>query len=385
MWRGVSLRKLSYQLLGPMIVETLSMMFVFYMALAAVRMGIEPRYQMLIGVTGSIFYAGSSIVCGRWVRPHNAPNIMLAAIMIMTAAGISALNIHHFGYFLLIGPVIAICASHFYVSFQVNMRSVQPFHTLAWTVAIYNVAWGLGGAAGPFLSGSLRLSPLWLLVALALVLMTAHSVLNLQARTAPPPPHHDPTRMFASSALQRRMSMIATALSCTVYRGFYVTIWPTLGAQRGWDDTQIAWGALMLALPLPVVAPLWARLRFLLDQPWILMSMLALGIAGVLVLPMTQSLALTIAGLTCIGLAESCCVFHMIYYANADPHNSARSIGIAEFIAGMGFLLGPMIMGLIAWNDATAPRTYFFAAGLMTAALLSVVILWWRGGQEGPA
>jgi hypothetical protein len=290
--------------------------------------------------------------------------------------------VNAFWYFLLIVPVVGTCTAHFYVPFQVNMGHVRPFHTLAWTVAIYNVAWGLGGAAGPFLSGILRQSPTIVLASLAIGLMLGHTALNLLSRTAPPADHTvEPTAAFKSTVLQRRVSWIAMITSCLVYRGLYATLWPALGDARHWSDTTIATGALMLALPLPLAAPLWARLRRRLVTPWIMIGAMAVGAIGVLAIPLTTSPTMAIACIACCGLAESCVVFCLLYYANADDRTAARSIGIAEFIAGGGFVLGPMVMGLLAWDDATSMRPYL-AAGIGMVVTIAVVIRMWLRGTR---
>lgn len=384
MWRGVSLRKLAYLLLGPMLVETLSMLVVFYMALGAVRMGVPPRQQMLIGALGSAAYAVSAYTCGRWVTAKTAPNVMLLSIVVAALAGLSAMWVNAFWYFLLIVPVVGLCTAHFYVPFQVNMGHVRPFHTMAWTVAIYNVAWGIGGAAGPFLSGILRQSPTIVLGSLAIGLMLGHTALNLLSRTAPPADHAiEPTAAFQSTRLQRRVSWVAMIMSCLVYRGLYATLWPALGDARHWSDATIATGALMLALPLPLGALLWAKLRRKLVTPWIMIATMTIGAIGVLLIPLTDSPVMAIACIACCGLSESCVVFCMLYYANADEHTAGRSIGISEFLAGGGFVTGPMMMGLLAWDDATSMRPYL-AGGLGMAATIAIVIwMWLRGRRDG--
>ena len=369
-----------------MLVETLSMLVTFYMALEAVRLGVPPRQQMLIGAIGASSYAISAFVCGRWVTARLAPNVMLVMIIMAAAAGVLAMNLHQFAYFLMIMPVMGFCVANFYVPFQVNMGHVRPFHTMAWTVAIYNVAWGTGGAAGPFLSGFLRTSPTFVLATLAIGLMLGHTALNLLSRTAPPPGESSgPTIVFESSALQRRVAWIAAFAAGIVYRGLYVTLWPTLGVQRGWSDQTIATGALLLALPLPLAAPLWAKLRRRLVAPWVMISTMIIGAIGVLLIPLADSPAMTIACITCCGLAESCVVFHMLYYANADKHTAGHSIGISEFIAGGCFVLGPMMMGLLAWDDATALRTYIVSGAGMVVSIAIVIWMWTSGTRRSDA
>ena len=381
MWRGISLRKLGMLVFGPMLSETLVMLFAAWMVLYAERsQGYEPWQHMLIPMMGSIGYAASALIAGRWVTPAWAPRLMIATILVVAALGISAMALASYPGFLALGLLIGLTIGHYYTPFQINMTHVRPFRTLAWSVAFYNVAWGTGAAVGPFLGSSLRTATMPALIGLAVSLALAHTILALAARTAPPPRQEIiPTRVFNSTAAQRRVMLLAFVSINSIVRGLYITLWPNLGGRYGWSDAQVGLGQFCIFAPVPIAALLWARLRHRLDRPWIMLASMVVGVAGLAALPMMSHWAAAMACATAVGLMESCVVFHAIYYMNADPNPSSRSrsVGVFEMSAGLAAVLGPVCLGSLTWvaqRYETPWLPYMFGAAVVAAAIGYVLL-----------
>jgi hypothetical protein len=368
----VSPRKLALLIFGPMCVESIGSLLTFWMLLNATRAHYEPRSQMLIAALGSLGYGSSSYLAGRWVTPARAPYVMMLSIALATLCGLAGLYAGTFAFSLVANTLLATCIGHYYVPFQINMSHVHPFRTLAWTVAFYNVAWATGTAMGTFVGGWFRESSFALLASVVLITLAIHTVLNLSALRVPDSPDdRDPASLFRSTASQRRVGWLCFFAVAITLRPIYTTLWQALAQHRGWSDHQIAVGSLMLYSFVPVGSLLLARLRRFLHHPHILLGSLLLGAVGMIALPLTHSFPVALLCLACLGIMETCAVFHAIYYSNADPTNRAHSIGTFEGVVGLGYALGVVLLGLTAWDDATALRTYLLATAILLAAALA--------------
>ena len=239
------------------------------------------------------------------------------------------------------------------------MGRIRPFETLAYSIACYNIAWGLGGAIGPFFGGALRDLGLgygsFALVVAALVV--AHGLLLGLSRT-PEPDDPPPTAAFESTARQRKFAWINFFVVGLAFRGLYGTLWPDLGKQMQWADWKIGLGQTLMLFPVAGAALVWARCRRRLVEPWFMIGSMVIGAAAFSALPWMDHWPSAVACCLVIGVMESCVVYHSLYYANADAHTKGRSLGIAEAMAGSGFLFGPLIFGLLAWNNAKGPLPY---------------------------
>lgn len=377
MWRGYSLRTLALLLGGPLLVDLLGSCFLFWMNLGAVRMGYPPRTQMLIMALFAFSYTIGAHLSGRWVTSRRAPRLVFFAALALTIEGTIALFTPIFGVYLAVAMFMGVTMSHYFMPFQVMMGNVSPFRVLAWTIAVYTISWGSGWASGPLLSGFIgQVSPVHLAIA-AWGLFVAYSILTLIARGAPQRDenHVQAHAAFASTPTMRLMGAASVCAVITVTSALGATLWVGMGEARGYGDGQIGAGVAALALPVPLLALLWARLGRLLHLPWLMIGGLLLGAAGVAVLPLTDTYVQAMTCLSCLGVMSSIMFFHGVYYANADPDNRTKSVARYESVVGLGQLIGPTLMGLIAWHDPTAYRAYGFGAALLVAMAVCFVIM----------
>lgn len=348
---------------------------------ATLHMGREPYQQMFIATTAAFAYITSSLIAGKWVTPKTAPWLMIAATILTAALGATAMLVNEFYAFFFIAFGMGACTGHYYVPFQINMSHVKPFNTLAWSLAFYNLAWGIGASIGPFTGTWFRQAHWGVLVSMAGAVVIIHTALNLLAMTAPRSIEvHTTKAAFTSTFHQRLAGWLSYAISGFLMRGLSSVLIPKIAGQLQWTDKQSAWAVMLVFLPIPIGALLWAKLRFRLEQTYILSGLMILGAISFLIIPMTSHYYVIIACIFGVGLATSCAVFHSLYYALASPAEvRSKSISIAEAVAGMGSLGGPILAGLISWDDALAPRTYITGFLLM---LSMVVINTWCGKQH---
>ncbi|MDH3582771.1 MAG: MFS transporter [Phycisphaerae bacterium] len=386
MWRGVSLRKLGLLILGPFLVESIGTLLLTWMILQASQaMDRPPRQLMLISAVGAAGYCVSAFLAGRWVRPTFAPALMIGSVILTTLCGSIGVWADRFDVFLITALLMGICIGHYYVPFQLNISRVRPFHTLAWSVAFYNLAWGSGAALGPYLSAALHELAAHVLLLLAWSLAALHTLLNLVALTAPPTTATvAPRAAFASTPGHRRRAVWSFLAVGLAIRGLFGVLWPDLGKTSGWSDQQIGLGLLCMYLPVPAAALVWARLRRHLQEPWIMIGSMILGGVGMGLLPLCTDFKLALACVLAVGLMESCVVFCAVYYANSDPVSPSRSVGLVEAVAGLAFVLGPVTLGLAAWDDARSARPYLLACGLLGAMIVFVLVDRLRPAADQP-
>lgn len=383
MWRGISLRKLALLLLGPLFVESLSMLFNAWMPLqAAEHMGRAPRQVMLIGMLGAAAYSASSLIAGRWVTAAIAPKLMIGVVIATLGVGCATLYVNQFWIFPICAAMIGLLYGHFYVPFQINMGHVQPFRTLAWSIAFYNMAWGAGGAIGTSIGGFFTHQPVYLIALVALAVAVFHTLLQINALHAPPPDHQEnAATAFESTPRQRRVAFLCFLAGGLCFRGVLLTLWPSIQPLRQYESWQTGAGYFLLSIPITALAPLWALLRRRLHQPHLMIASMILGMIGMLIVPLAAHWIPAMIGLLLVGSMESCCCFHAIYYANADTKTAARSVGWVEVLSGMGSVVGPLLLGLAAWNNAAALSPYLLGAALLAAATAYTL---WERVRNGP-
>lgn len=383
MFQDTSLRKIAFLLLGPFLYAIIQILFTSYMNLQAARMGIPPKQLMLLAIAFAAGYAPVSYLSGHICNQRNSTRFMFIAVIAATLVGILCLYFRHFYLFCLFSLLIGLISGIYFVPFQINMSHVKPFRTLAWSVAFYNISWGTGAAIGFFAGPALRESPIWIIIAIALSVLILHHIILFISNTAPPPTHQaHTTAAFSSTPRLRYISWISVLATGILFSGTLTVLLPALGNQRHWSDQQIGLGLFCVVAMIALCAPLWALLRNLMTRPYLIIAAVTLGIAAFSSLPFTTSYPLSLVILSLLGITHSCVVYHAIYYSNADPTSHEKSIGIAEALAGIFFMLGPLIMGLTAWNNPSSTIPYFTGSAILLTALIAIFIIWLAPTQK---
>ena len=381
MWRGVSLRLLAMLVLGPLLTETLVTLFITWMVLYAERsLQIEPWHHMLIPMSGSLAYAGSAFIAGRWVTPRWAPRLMTGSILVTALLGLAAMYFRSYPIFIACTFTLNLAIGHYYTPFQINMTHVRPFRTLAWSIAFYNVAWGTGASLGPLFGGSLQDAAVSTLVGIAVLIAILHTILSVSAALAPHARDEvEHTVTFHSTHRQRLTTLIAFLAVNAMIRGLYITYWPHLGVERGWSNTQIGLGQFCLYVLIPVGSLLWAPIRTLFVGPGLMLLSMIVGAAGFALLNVSHRWEFAIACVLAIGVMESCAVFCTIYYVNSDPdpRSRARWVGLFEMCAGLAGISGPATYGLLTylaerWHSEWLPTAV--PAAVVIGAILFVLV-----------
>jgi predicted MFS family arabinose efflux permease len=360
---------------GPLLADLTALIGFFYINVQAVRMGIPPRMQSLVGGLYAVAYTVGS--------PRRADAVMAAALAAVAACWTAAMVRPRFGLFLAVGAMAGAAASHYFVTFQVKMHNVRPFRTLAWTIAAYNISWGTGYSAGPFICGWLMSRHAAWLVAILWALALAVAVLPRLVRATESDASVDPgvRQDFHSTPPMRLSGWIGIGAASILFNGLVCTLWPGLGDAWGLTNRQIGLGTLVGGLQIPLSSLLWARLRRWMSGPWLLGVLLVLTGLGFGTLPLVRPWPGSLLPLSLFGFAYTGVIFHAVYYSNADPRNAAHSVGINEAAIGAGGILGPLVMGGLAWSSAASWRPYAGGALLMLGAVVAAGVIWKRHGR----
>lgn len=383
-WRGVPMTELALLLGGPLLMGAVLVMALFRLNLQAVRADYPPRVQAWLPTLFALAYVLSALTAGRWVGARGP-----GAVMVLTVAGglglaLAVPTTQALGWMLVLSAGVGVVAGAYFVAFQVNIQNVQPFHTLAWSIACFNISWGLGEVSGPALASTVGLWPLrWLAVVLVAVSAVHAALIVLAARSPRPTPTARMAAELRSTPRLRVVGWVSMFLATLVYMALIATLYPGLGHARSWSDGWIALGVVVLAMPVALTAPLWAKLRGWLHTPALLLVSLALLGAALAVLPwLTAWWAVSVA-LALAGVALGSVTFQGVYYANADPDKPARSVGINEAAAGCGAMLGPAAIGALAWDEFTAARAYLGPGALLIATAVGLGVWWaWTGARR---
>jgi DHA1 family tetracycline resistance protein-like MFS transporter len=127
-----------------------------------------------------------------------------------------------------------------------------------------------------------------------------------------------------------------------------------------------------------IAAPLWGRLSDRYGRRPILISSMLGACASYLVLAAAGSVAWLFASRALAGIMAGNLAAAMAYGSDiSSPETRARTLGAIGAAIGFGFLIGPLVGGLLAGNDIASAN--FQRPALLSAALSIVALLLvWR-------
>lgn len=123
-----------------------------------------------------------------------------------------------------------------------------------------------------------------------------------------------------------------------------------------------------------ISAPLLGRLSDRIGRRPVLLISIAGNITGFLMLGLAQSLAMLFAARLLAGFTAGNISVAQAYISDiTDEKGRARGLGLIGAAFGLGFIIGPVIGGLLSKNGFSLPS--FVAAGLLLLNLI-LVVLW---------
>src|SRR6476619_6931745 len=128
-----------------------------------------------------------------------------------------------------------------------------------------------------------------------------------------------------------------------------------------------------------VAAPLWGRLSDRVGRRPVLMASMAAAALAYGWLALADSLWMVFLARAFAGACAGNIAAAQAYVADiSTPETRAKGMGLIGAAFGLGFIVGPVIGGLVAGDDPTTADLHtpgLIAAGLSLVALLGVVLL----------
>ena len=300
--------------------------------------------------------------------------VMLAMIFVGGVAFASFYFVPSFWMWFPLRAVLHFALTVLFILSEFWISTSAPPHRRGLVLGLYATVLSLGFAFGPFLFaqvGSTGFAPFG--ITFVLVMLAALPVLAAWRES---PAIDDPAN-DASGGFARYIWMVPTATAAVLVFGAVETggfaLFPVYGARIGYSEADAALllsavglGNVLLQIPLGLVSD---RMR---DRRHLLMACAAVGLAGVLALPLVAdnwhaSAAIlfmwggVVAGLYTVGLA------HLGSRLSGRDLASANAAFVLCY--GIGMLVGPQVIGI--GMDLAGPSGFpwsiavFFAAYLM--------------------
>ncbi|MCJ8329972.1 MAG: MFS transporter [Lentisphaeria bacterium] len=370
----------------PLITLIILIMFSFRLIIEATYiLELPPRSLMYIGIMSPLGHALSGSMAGRWVKISNAKIVLLSSLIFMGVAGCISLYDINFPLFVAVSFLLGLGTGYYFLALQVIVGSKPPFKTMAWTIAIMMLGNGLGQGIAPILSGHLLkfLNANLFFAATALGLVILHcSIIYIagpmsQNSEDKPKIKHE----IHSTKSLRLLARLCAIISILLFSGCLSTLWPGLGERLGYSKAEISFGNGLCGIMTPIGALLCVSLRRKLIRPKVLFIMAFINGLSFLSLILVTSYTLQLAALGMLGLSFACSVYHCYYYGNTDPGNVAKSVGINEACFGFGACCGPIIFGLLAWENPAAKFTYYAGCTFMVINIIVCNIIWFKKPQ----
>ena len=161
--------------------------------------------------------------------------------------------------------------------------------------------------------------------------------------------------------------------------GLVIPLLPFYAERFGASPLQMTLLFAVYSLMSMVAAPVWGRLSDRVGRRPALMASMAAAALAYLWLGLATDLWMVFAARAFAGICAGNIAAAQAYIADVTPpEKRARGMGMIGAAFGLGFIIGPVIGGLVAGNDlktADLATPGFIAAGLSATALLGVLFL----------
>jgi MFS family permease len=161
--------------------------------------------------------------------------------------------------------------------------------------------------------------------------------------------------------------------------GLVIPLLPFYAERFGASPLQMTLLFAVYSFMSMLAAPFWGRLSDRVGRRPVLMASMAAAALAYLWLGLATRLWMVFAARAFAGICAGNIAAAQAYIADVTPpEKRARGMGMIGAAFGLGFIIGPVIGGIVAGSDlktADLATPGFIAAGLSASALLGVVFL----------
>jgi MFS family permease len=377
-----------------LILNSATGVLVVAMPLLAIRFGASPLQLGVLGSLGALVYTlacplagqhsdviaagGSSPWAGRRRSIMLCCSLLIAVdLCIFVVARIRDIFIMH--------VCGSLCAALFWPPLQAWFAETGPRSKLAGRLGIFNLSWGMGIMLGPAIGGylySLDYRYPWFYG------VASSSAILMLLTTARTEDRRDEPCTADETVLEppRAASFLAMALwanfACWFSLSNVQSIYPKLAVAQGFSPQLIGYllflvGATQSVLFIVLrVYPFW-HYRYL---PLVLAH--GSAAAGMGIIFGSGSVPLLSLAFPLLGMGLGLSYYSSIYYSVCGHASIGRRAGIHEFMVGSGFLLGPMVGGVLA-QYAGLRTPFLFCSAILAATAVREVVLGVRAEDSG--
>jgi multidrug resistance protein len=157
--------------------------------------------------------------------------------------------------------------------------------------------------------------------------------------------------------------------------GIVIPILPFLSPQLGATKMDIAYIVVSYAIGAGISGPLWGRLSDRIGRKPVIMTCLAGAAVSYVMLGLASELWMVYAARAFAGImAGNLGVASAMMADITSPENRAKGMGLIGAAFGLGMVLGPMIGGLLAGDDASFTLPCLFAGVMSVLAIIAAAL-----------
>lgn len=353
---------------------------------SAIAMGAQPLVLGLLGTLPSGVYTFICLVGSHLSDRVSHRRLVLGSVITSVVLWSLMAPANHIWHLLALVTVDGLGAVLFWPPLEAWLSTLAGISAkrLNRVLSSFNMAWCLAAMLGPLLVGYL-----WTVAGTNTFYYAAGLALAIIALVAATPSRAEPTvvaesekrpEAYASASETRRFMIVGRLgnFAACFAIGIVRTMFPKLGDTLGFSAVVI--GNVIACLYVIRLVLFWiaGRSRGWQYRAWVLWLGVPVGIVGMVLsalarTPLAFAVAFMIAGM-CLAVTYLTSIF---YGMHGSPKARGASMAIHEAIIGGGFMMGPLLGGLVAtWWGLRAP--FVLAAVVLLVAGGGQLVAWYR-------
>jgi len=367
---------------APFLVDMLMGSITIAVPLLAISLGVSSFWLGILGSSPGLTYVSLCFLFGKLSEKWHRKNLLVLGLFVYAAASLllsfSSRIYHLYLSMLLLG----IAGAMFWPSLEAWIAEKESKRTLMQKMALFNISWSTGFAMGPLIGGILfgmnfKL-PFYFafIVSIFVLLILFYKTPKISFATKSKSftdktfISEDPPDSFS---LYIKISRMANFILC-LCMGMIRYIFPKLATQLQISSSSL--GLLMFIISLSQMFTFYGLGR--VHQwhyrifPLVLFQLIAT--VGLLIIFTTSSLSLFFLAFVLVGMGLGMTYSSSLFYSINVISQKGPSAAIHETVLMSGFLLGPLIGGVVA-QEFSLRAPYLAVAAIVVVGILIQILI----------